>query len=607
MRQIITVLFRSFRLRSAPRPPLTPPPARLLLSAAALLLLAAHAVPSLAQGSSSSSSDGSSRQESGPGAHIAQPQSNGSAITLETSEPLFDLSAALNTCGYDADLSASLPLRNTVRQQVAQAAAATPEATRSREALCTYIRQHTLADPGRNLAQYVSLSLYTSPELTAIAETTELPPDSTQVADILPLLKTFVDQTHLHALWVEHHADYNALVDRIHDPLTRMIEQTNIYLRSPVSTYDGRRFLVLLEPTLAPSAVNARIYGANYIIVVSPSSAGTFHLEQIRHTYLHYLVEPMIYSRASSLDQLLPLLKAVQDAPIEYSYKSDVVALLTECLIKAIEARTMETGLTRPTRPTAVHQRADLEKYDAAMSLYERQNEAARRSAADLATRHGWVLTNYFYNQLVSEEHSGVSLKDNVGQMVYGMDVERQRHAAQQISFIPDPSQELVRRVAPRPTGLRLAEMKMMQGDSEAARTIADTAIADPAGDHSQANYILARIDLLQGKPEDARTHFQAALSGARDPHTVAWSHIYLGRLYDVLPNRKQAVQEYQAALAANDPQPDTRAAANNGLRAPFALPKAAPVAAKPAPEDDSDLDPSGKAEKDAYQPPASK
>ena len=30
---------------------------------------------------------------------------------------------------------------------------------------------------------------------------------------------------------------------------------------------------------------------------------------------------------------------ALQDAPIEFTYKSDAVALITECLIKAIEAR----------------------------------------------------------------------------------------------------------------------------------------------------------------------------------------------------------------------------------------------------------------------------
>ena len=68
-------------------------------------------------------------------------------------------------------------------------------------------------------------------------------------------------------------------------------------------------------------------------------------LDLIRHTYLHYVVEPMVYSRATAMDRLLPLLRPVQDAPLEFQYKSDIVALLAECLIKGIEARTNRAGV----------------------------------------------------------------------------------------------------------------------------------------------------------------------------------------------------------------------------------------------------------------------
>ena len=99
-------------------------------------------------------------------------------------------------------------------------------------------------------------------------------------------------------------------------------------------------------------------------------------------------------------------------------------------------------------------------------------------------------------------------------------------------------------------------------------------------------------------------THFRAALDGSKDPHTIAWSHIYLGRLYDVQANRKQAVAEYQAALTIADPQPDTKVAADQGLRQAFALPKReAVVPAQAVDGDDAPLDPSGKAEKQAYKP----
>ena len=590
-------------MRRNPIASFRPRPARLLPIALLALspALCFNQAPTPGQTSSQtlgSSSSGSGGQERAPRAQ--QPEASGSAVTLETSEPLFDLAVALNSCGYDTDLATSNPVRSTIREQVASAVSASPEAGKARDTLCAYIRQHTLADSGLNIAQYVSLALYTSPELTPTADETELPPDSTQILNILPLLHNFSDVIYLHAIWVENRPAYTALLEQIHDPLSKMILNTNIYLHLPTSSYDGRRFLVLLEPMLAPTAVNARIYGSNYIIAVSPSATGSFHMEQIRHTYLHYEVEPMIYARASAMDRLLPILKSVQDAPIDFAHKSDIVSLLTECLIKAIEARTMETGLTPPPKPPGMRERVDFEKYDAAKNLFERQTEASRRNAADLSTRHGWVLTNFFYQQLIQEERNNVSLKDNIGQMVYGMDVDRQAHEAKQIAFVPETSHEVVRRVALPPTGLRLAEMKLMQGDAPAAEDLATKALADPSGDHAEANYILARIALLERQPEEAMNHFQATLSSARNPHTVAWSHIYLGRLYDVQPDRKKALQEYQAALAVPGAQADTRAAASTGLKTPFALPR------QPAPVQKEDtLDPSGKAEKDAYEPAA--
>ncbi len=572
---------------------------------AALFILASSAP---AQTPSSSSSSSESLTAGTPTRRIAQPEATGSAVTLETSEPLFDLAVGLNVCGYDADLAASSPVRVAIRQELTDAIAASPDAIAPHDTLCKYVRQHDLGDSGRTVAQYVSLALYLSPDLTPVVDETELPPDSTQVVGILPALRSFSEAIHLHAIWIGHHADYEALVNRLHDPLTRMILNTNIYLRSPVSSYDGRRFLVLVEPMLAPNAVNARIYASNYVVVVSPSSdpAGSFHLDQIRHTYLHYEIEPMVYARAAAMDRLLPLLKPVQEAPLDFTYKSDIVALLTECLIKAIEARTMETGLVKPVRPANTRQRTGFEKYDAEMNLYDRQAEAVRRKSVDLSMRQGWVLTDYFYGQLVAMEHDNISLKDNIGPMVYGMDVDRQRHAAQQIAFLPEQTHDVVRRLQPAATGLQLAEKKMMQGDAAGAEEIAQKALDDPKGDHAQAHYILARIGLLERQPDDAITHFRAALDSSKDPRTLAWSHIYLGRLYDVQPNRKKAIAEYQAALTIPGSQPDSRAAADQGLRQPFALPKREAVAPATS-DDDTPIDPSGKAEKDAYRPPPPK
>src|SRR5258708_34073236 len=101
-----------------------------------------------------------------------------------------------------------------------------------------------------------------------------------------------------------------------------MILNTNIYLRLPVSSYDGRRFLVLLEPMLAPSTTNARIYSNDYIVVASPAGdpLGAVHMDDIRHIYLHYQIEPLVYPRAQAMERLQPLRRARPDAPLQYTY-----------------------------------------------------------------------------------------------------------------------------------------------------------------------------------------------------------------------------------------------------------------------------------------------
>ena len=128
--------------------------------------------------------------------------------------------------------------------------------------------------------------------------------------------------------------------------------------------------------------------------------------------------------------------------------------------------------------------------------------------------------------------------------------------------------------------------------------------MADPAGDHGRAQYLLARVDLMEGQPDKAMEGFEATLKLSQDPRTMAWSHIYLGRLYDNMnpPDRTHAVAEYQAALAARDARPDTRQAAESGIKQPFALPRRA----QQPKDDDADFDPTGKAQKEAYRPGAS-
>jgi tetratricopeptide (TPR) repeat protein len=223
--------------------------------------------------------------------------------------------------------------------------------------------------------------------------------------------------------------------------------------------------------------------------------------------------------------------------------------------------------------------------------------------------RQGWVLVDYFYGALGQMQKDGTSIKDDMGQMVYGMDVERERSHDQKIDFLPTGSGGDIIRRTPRPlAGLDLAESKLMKGDLGGAGELADAALkANPT--NAQALYLLGRIDLMQGDPDGALDRLTETVKLSHDPRTVAWAHIYLGRMYDIAqtPQRDKALAEYRAALANRDSKPDTKAAAERGIQQPFALPKRTASSSdqqeNAAPSDEAPLDPTGKAEKEAYRP----
>lgn len=499
----------------------------------------------------------------------------GPAISLQSSETLFDVAVALNACGYDEGLDRSDPVRLHVREQVNQALAASEPARESRDKLCSFISMHKLSISSKDLAQYISLALYVTPppDLALSVDIPDMPPDSTQVVEILPILRDFVKKTDLHGIWLTNRHTYDDIVDKLHDPLSKMIVSTNAYLKMPASTYDGRRFIVVIEPLLTPNEVNARIYGTDYVVVTSPSEGG-IRMQEVRHTYLHYLIEPMLYARATAMDRLLPFLKTVREAPLDFTYRTDIVSLVIECMIKSIEARTMDTGVPVYKAPEDIR-RSDVARIERERSAYQQKVDSIRQEAVRQSMTQGWVLTQYFYNKLAQFEHEPESLKESIGEMVYGMDVSAETRHVRDIEFVKQAQSDVVRRVPRQLRGLDLAEVKLRMGDLATAEDLARKSLADKSPDTAWANFILARVAVMKGKAEEAYNAFQETLRLSQDPRMLAWSHIYLGRIHDLQEEREEAIEEYKAALTVRDGQQDTKQAAEQGLKKPYSVPAA--------------------------------
>jgi tetratricopeptide (TPR) repeat protein len=301
-------------------------------------------------------------------------------------------------------------------------------------------------------------------------------------------------------------------------------------------------------------------------------------MNDVRHTYLHYVLEPLLNARANAIDRMQPILKEVRDAPMEFRFRSDTVPLTIECLIKAIEARTMDTGVPVYKIP-ANADRSDLPRYEHERQIYQQKVDAIKLATVRHDMTQGFVLTQYFYEEMVLFEKDPASLSDTIGEMVYSMDVDQQVHRARNLEFDKESDGEVLGRTQPRKvTGLDLAESKLSSGDVASASALARQALADRSDSlesvaaDARANFILARAAIMTSHPEEAIDRFQKTLATSKDQRLLAWSHIYLGRMLDLDCKRDQAVSEYQLALTVRDGQQDTRLAAERGVKSAYAV-----------------------------------
>jgi hypothetical protein len=112
------------------------------------------------------------------------------------------------------------------------------------------------------------------------------------------------------------------------------------------------------------------------------------------------------------------------------------------------------------------------------------------------------------------------------------------------------------------------------QGDLVGAIAEYQKALAQNRGS-SLANYRLAEVFMTQHNYQSAANSFRDALRGDNDPKwTEVWSHVNLGRIFDLTGQRERAVNEYRQAVQTND---NTQGAINEAralMQKPYKLDK---------------------------------
>jgi len=98
---------------------------------------------------------------------------------------------------------------------------------------------------------------------------------------------------------------------------------------------------------------------------------------------------------------------------------------------------------------------------------------------------------------------------------------------------------------------------------------------------NSLAHFRMAEAMFYQKNYQAAANEFRAALGGELDPQwTEVWSHIYIGKIYDVLGQRERAVNEYTLAQHTKDDTAGAQQEATRYMQKPYGGDTAAPGAA---------------------------
>lgn len=93
----------------------------------------------------------------------------------------------------------------------------------------------------------------------------------------------------------------------------------------------------------------------------------------------------------------------------------------------------------------------------------------------------------------------------------------------------------------------------VQQGDLAAALVEFNKAL-DANKNSSLAHYRVAEVFFLQRNYQSAANAYRECLNGDGEPRwTEVWSHIQLGKIFDITGQRERAVNEYRQALQTND------------------------------------------------------
>ena len=503
----------------------------------------------------------------------------GGGVSVEKSPQLFSVLSALYTAGYEAEGSNDAGPEVVAFQQRLRALEGP-----AIDELKTYYHDHELGTPGETASRYISYALLVGPPPKFLFQEDEamLPSDVLSLDNFGAVLVKFVQAAQIGREWQRIAPVYDAQVDRYRGPVYKATLTASAYLRELAKSSSASSFTVYVEP-LAGTRANFRTSADHYSIVVG--SARELPIDEIRHAYIHFLIDPLVVQFGDEIDKKHDLMNIAGRAPqLPREYQGDFTSLFDECMVKAVELR-----LTRMSA-------ADL---DAALTKFDQQ---------------GMILIRPIVDQLKIFEKDQPAMRYYFPDLVKAINVDTETQRLKSVTFAPPAPPE-----APKPTAEKqidehaLGRSKHPGQGSASNQSSGDAASAQPSTPLTELdqNILAAQQQLATGHPDAAESMFEALLDthpheprvefelamvaivrkdpdkaeaflrrivrhsptgdGIQpDPKTLAWAHVYLGRIYDLQENRDDAVAEYSAALKVDGAPDPARRAAEAGQKTPY-------------------------------------
>jgi len=529
--------------------------------------------------------------------------------------------AALEAAGLEVTPSSRTP--SVFRTQVRQAQANLDPDLQAR--LRRFYELNKLKDPNATPAQqaarYVSLSfaLGLPPAFEAPPRSDDLLGGVLDVLDFTPLLREFYRQSGIEERLPGYLRDYQAEGDRQRQDAAAMINSVVSYLHtrpqtiiiervpanSPAAQKNkkkdapqvftarerDRRFVIVPDLLAAPGAINFRIIGDDYYVIV-PYGA-SLNSSEVRRAYLQYVIDPLVLRfnrdialRRADLRKLLD--ERIKPTPGEPTI--DIFDLIARSLVAAADARlTADARLQDLTLRTSrrLQQTPEAERPRVAQAAQQERAAIEDELTAQLADAYerGALLSFYFAEQLRDQEIAGFDIANFFGDMIARIDPARElgrpaeyaaareraltaRRARQQAQAANEPANEgpdaarresLIKQLDAANEMLRLkkyeeaethlrALMKDYQGEprvffalaqiaSSSAQDAFDEPVRDKRLENALTNY---RFAIQTASPETDR----ALLSRA---------YTAMGRIHAFMERNDEALKAFDAAIALGE------------------------------------------------------